>query len=97
MSLLLDSVILIDHLNGIPEATAYLRKVKEQCLISVITRAEVLSGVAADKVLSVGRLLDEFPTLAMDREAADVAARLRRRHRWNSRMRFRPHSLKFTV
>jgi predicted nucleic acid-binding protein len=43
LSRLLDSVILIDHFNGIPEATEHLRKlIPERTAISVITRAEIL-------------------------------------------------------
>jgi hypothetical protein len=41
---LLDSVIVIDHLNGISAATAFLREQFSVCAISVITRAEVLAG-----------------------------------------------------
>jgi predicted nucleic acid-binding protein len=39
---LLDSVILIDHLNQCPQATQYLETVEQRAVISVITRAEVL-------------------------------------------------------
>ena len=42
VSVLLDSVILIDHLNGRDVATEYLRRTGEAS-ISVITRAEVLA------------------------------------------------------
>lgn len=52
---LLDSVILIDHFNGIPQATEYLRKLMpEQTAISVITWAEILvgfEGQSAEKVI----------------------------------------------
>ena len=42
---LLDSVILIDHLNGIDKATRFILKLQpEQTAISVITRAEILAG-----------------------------------------------------
>jgi hypothetical protein len=44
MSLLLDSVILIDHFNGIPAATTYLRTIETTAVLSVITRAETLVG-----------------------------------------------------
>lgn len=82
MKLLLDSVILIDHLNGIGAATNYIVGVQQDAAISVITRAEVLSGVAADGVGKVTRLLDCFPNLGIDRTVADDAAALRRRHGW---------------
>lgn len=79
---LLDSVLLIDHLNGVEEATEYLREVRDVGQISAITRAEVLSGVAAPAVASVRRLLDAFPTVPLDAPVADLAAELRRAHRW---------------
>jgi len=51
-------------------------------LDSVITRAEVLAGYESGRAGPVIRLLDHFPTLPIDTETADRAARLRRRHRW---------------
>jgi predicted nucleic acid-binding protein len=75
-------VILIDHFNGHPEATRYLARVAGESAVSVITRAEVLTGFdPVDSALAV-RLLDRFPTLAIDTAVADLAARLRREHRW---------------
>jgi predicted nucleic acid-binding protein len=41
---LLDSVILIDHFNGVDMATDYLSSIRVDATISVITRAEVLTG-----------------------------------------------------
>ena len=81
MSVLLDSVIFIDHLNGNPAATAYLRSLKD-ARSSVVTRAEVLAGLEADS-LDIGRqLLDRYPTVPIDAETADFAAELRRQHKW---------------
>jgi predicted nucleic acid-binding protein len=75
-------VILIDHFNGRSEATRYLARVAGESAISVITRAEVLTGFdPVDSALAV-RLLDRFPTLTIDTAVADLAARLRREHRW---------------
>jgi predicted nucleic acid-binding protein len=80
---LLDSVILIDHFNGIPKATEYLRKlIPERTAISVITRAEILvgfEGQSADKAIL---LLDQFTLLSIERDIADKAAGLRRVHGW---------------
>ncbi len=78
MKVLLDSVILIDHLNGIAASTKYLRTT-EGASISVITRAEVLVGLTATSVVA---LLDRYPTLPIERETADLAAELRRKHGW---------------
>lgn len=79
---LLDSVIVIDHLNGVEQATSYLHAVADQALVSVITRAEVLTGLAARDVVLGKALLDRFGLVAIDRGVADLAAELRRRHRW---------------
>ncbi len=79
---LLDSVILIDHFNGIEVATQYLREVSDRASISVITRAEVLTGFAGDDLASACALLDCFPLLTIDRAVADFAAELRRAHGW---------------
>ena len=79
---LLDSVIVIDHLNGIEKATAYLRLLGERGHVSAITRAEVLSGFDSSKASPVRLLLDQFPFVAIDAPVADLAAELRRKFRW---------------
>jgi predicted nucleic acid-binding protein len=43
--MLLDSVIVIDHLNGIRAATEFIAHNEREIRLSVITRAEVLAGV----------------------------------------------------
>jgi predicted nucleic acid-binding protein len=82
VKLLLDSVILIDHLNGIPAASAWLSKEHLDSAISVITRAEVLAGYEAHHRAPIQRLLDAFPALVIDQKVADTAAALRREHKW---------------
>ena len=82
MTVLLDSVILIDHFNGIAAATKFLKSIRTDGAISVITRAEVLTGLEAERVKPALQLLDSFPNLAIDSEIADLAAKLRRTHRW---------------
>jgi hypothetical protein len=82
VKLLLDSVILIDHFNGIAAATRYLAEVRAEAAISVITRAEVLSGFRGGSERKGRQFLDCFQTLAIDQAIADAAAVLRRRHRW---------------
>jgi predicted nucleic acid-binding protein len=69
LSVLLDSVILIDHLNGVGAATRYLQSLKEVS-ISVITRAEVLAGLAPRDVTAVKALLDRYPTIGCRSSAA---------------------------
>lgn len=79
---LLDSMVLIDHLNGIEKATAYLRRLGAQGHVSAITRAEVLSGFDPVKAGPIRMLLDAFPLIVIDRPVADLAAELRRTFRW---------------
>ncbi|MBA3617675.1 MAG: PIN domain-containing protein [Rubrobacteraceae bacterium] len=81
MEFLLDSVILIDHLNDIPEATAYLGEAEGKAVISVVTRAEVLTGYDTDS-REEAEFLDEFPLLEITRPIADLTASLRREHGW---------------
>jgi predicted nucleic acid-binding protein len=79
---LLDSVVVIDHLNGIAPATEFIRSRADRCQISAITRAEVLSGVAPGQARAVRMLLDRFPLISIDAPVADRAAALRQQHRW---------------
>lgn len=78
--LLLDSVIVIDHLNGIEPATRFLAVHRSRAAITPVTRAEVLAGLDAGDAPMCARLLDHFPTLNIDGNTADVAAGLRREH-----------------
>lgn len=80
---ILDSVILIDHLNGIPRATLFLRSLDpHETAISVITRAEVLAGLDKKNLPAVRALLDQYELLTIDKPVADLAAALRKRHGW---------------
>lgn len=79
---LLDSVILIDHFNGVEAATTFLREHHSDTAISAITRAEVLTGFDEEQRVLPSRLLDTFVCLPLDRATADIAAHLRREHRW---------------
>lgn len=78
----LDSVILIDHFNAIPRATQYLREVGDGAAITAITRAEVLTGFDSADVPLASALLNRFHLLVIDAAVADLAAQLRREHRW---------------
>ena len=82
VKLLLDSVILIDHFNGVAAATNYLAAHYPDAAVSVITRAEVLTGFEQRVAGKATRFLDCFPTLGIDQATADLAAALRRDHRW---------------
>lgn len=82
MKYLLDSVILIDHFNGIAAATQFLAEHGGGCALSVVSRAEVLAGFDDDHAPMAIGLLDQFPALPIIVEIADRAARLRRSERW---------------
>ncbi len=80
---LLDTVILVDHLNGVASATRWLASLKDgEAVISVITRAEVLAGADAPDRSDFLDMLETWPCLDITPEIADLAAALRRAHRW---------------
>ena len=82
MTILLDSVILIDHFNRIAEATTYLREIQNEAVISVITRAEVLTGFEPPDYQLAATFLDWFPLYDITKPIADLAASLRREQGW---------------
>lgn len=80
---LLDSVILIDHLNGRPEAKKYMLSLDyERSAVSVISRAEILVGVEPGALALVKAFLDQFPLFIIDKTIADLAASLRQTWNW---------------
>lgn len=83
MERLLDSVILIDHLNGIAKATRFIQELNPlETAISVITRAEIFAGLDEAGRLVVTPLLDQYHLLIIDKPIADLAADLRSRFGW---------------
>jgi predicted nucleic acid-binding protein len=80
---LIDSVILIDHLKGVEKATHFIINLDPlETAISVITRAEILTGLDEDELAKVIPLLDQYQLLIIDKPIADLAAKLRREHSW---------------
>lgn len=79
---LLDSVVLIDHFNGVEAATRFLLDHRDALSISVITRAEVLTRYDAVAEAQARAFLDCFSTHTLNAADADLAASLRREHRW---------------
>jgi predicted nucleic acid-binding protein len=80
---LLDSVILIDHLNGVAAAKEFVFALNpEETAISAITRAEILVGVDTKNEDLVKAFLEQFHLLVIDKAIADLAADLRRREKW---------------
>jgi predicted nucleic acid-binding protein len=82
LKLLLDSVIVIDHLNRIQDASDYLKAARGKAAISAITRAEVLAGTKPEHLDATISLLNSFPCLAVDAAVGDLAGKLRQSHRW---------------
>ena len=80
---LLDSVILIDHMNGVESAKEFVMALNpEETAISVITRAEILVGVDIKDADLVKAFLEQYQLIIIDKAIADLAASLRRRERW---------------
>ena len=82
MRWLLDSVILIDHFNGIDSATRFIDDESMDIALSPVTRSEVLTGFTDAHRPLAAELLDQFPTLAITAAEADLAAALRRSEGW---------------
>jgi predicted nucleic acid-binding protein len=100
---LIDSVILIDHFNGIEKATRFIIGINpDKSAVSVITRAEILVGFEAKECDLVKSLLDQYHTYIIDKPIVDMAADLRRQFHWKLPDAFqaaicRCHNLKLTT
>ena len=80
---LLDSVIIIDHLNGLEKATQFILELDpRQTSISVITRAEIITGINEDDQAEIIYLLDQYKLFIIDKSIADLAATLCRKYSW---------------
>jgi len=80
---LIDSVILIDHLNGIDKATNFVFELDPgKTAISVITRAEILVGLNETQEVFVKSFLDQYRLLIIDKPISDLCATLRKEHGW---------------
>ena len=77
---LLDTNILIDFLNGVPEARMELDLYQDKA-ISIITWMEVMVGAAPELQAATRSFLDGFEIVALDGPVADQAVILRREHR----------------
>lgn len=79
---LLDSVIVIDHFNGIDQATDFIFRNAAESGLSVITRAEVMTGFGKGQQQLPKQMLNAFQTLSVNLVEADLAADLRRQYKW---------------
>ena len=76
---LLDSVILIDHFNNIPEATTFISGLEPgRTALSVISYVEILVGFDEEDAKTAKALLDHYEILHIDLTLAEKAAELRR-------------------
>lgn len=83
MQRLVDSVILIDHLNGIDQATKFVLDLDpHETAISVITRAEILVGIDEKDEVLVKAFLNQYHLLIIDKPIADLSVALRRKYGW---------------
>jgi predicted nucleic acid-binding protein len=100
---LVDSVILIDHLNGIDKATKFVLDLEpDETAISVITRAEILAGIDETELELIKAFLDQFHLLIIDRPVAALSATLRKKYGWKLPDAFQAalamhHKIKFTT
>ena len=79
MKKLIDSCILIDHFNGVSEATTYLKTYKDDSCISVITKAEVLIGFDDETAFNQAQqVLAYFHLIELDQTIIDLVIQLRR-------------------
>jgi predicted nucleic acid-binding protein len=74
---LFDSCILIDYLQGIPEAREELRRYDESA-ISIVTWMEVMVGADASVEVATRGFLAAFETIGVDAEIAERAVAIRR-------------------
>jgi predicted nucleic acid-binding protein len=77
---LLDTTLIIDHLNQVAPATEFLFDNVEECCISVVTLAEVLVRPEPDGMAEL--LLAELPILPIDALAARFAAEFRKQYKF---------------
>jgi len=74
---LFDSCILIDYLQGVPEAREELRRYDESA-ISIVTWMEVMVGADASVEAATRAFLAAFETIGIDAEIAERAVILQR-------------------
>jgi predicted nucleic acid-binding protein len=79
---LIDSVIFIDHFNGSVKVNQWLKKHGEsQSAISVITRAEILTGSLQNEKHIITAVIEKYTCLPIDEKIADLAADLQKKYK----------------
>ena len=77
---LFDTNILIDFLNGVPQAKFELSRYRDKA-ISMITWMEVMAGATPATQSTLHGFLQEFSHVAIDEQVGTVAVTLRQRYR----------------
>ena len=80
MKALFDTNIVVDFLNGAPEARDEIERYRDKA-ISIVTWMEVMVGTDDALVAPTRAFLDTFVVVALDGEVAERAVELRRAHR----------------
>lgn len=80
VSVLFDTNILIDYLNGVEQARAELERYSDTA-ISLVTWMEVMVGVTPETEEIVRGFLGGFVCLPIDQQVSNVAVSLRKQHR----------------
>lgn len=77
---LVDTDVLIDYLQGVPQAVNFLEGAAETLLVSAVSVGELFAGVREGKErVALSAFLDAFKVLPLDRESAERGG-LYRRH-----------------
>ena len=77
---LFDTNILIDYLQGVPDAREEMARF-EDAAISIVTWMEVMVGATAENEAATRAFLSGFRLVGIDRAQAERAVPLRREHR----------------
>lgn len=80
-AIVLDSVILIDHLNGHDVATRFITEHNKQSAITFITYIEVMVGVKVTHEVLVRQFLGAFPCIMPATVDLETAIFFRKTHR----------------
>jgi predicted nucleic acid-binding protein len=80
VKVLFDTNILIDYLNGVPDAEQEIGRYREKA-ISLITWMEVMAGVTEHDEPLVKAFLSQFELLPIDRNVSAEAVNIRRGRR----------------
>jgi predicted nucleic acid-binding protein len=79
VSVLFDTNILIDYLNGIDQAKIELENYSDKA-ISTITWMEVMVGATPETEAVIRGFLAQFNNLPIDNKVSEVAVKLRKKH-----------------